>query len=153
YSVFSRCCEPSSSTTSFACWQTKSTTYGPIACCLLNLKPPRRPARTLIQKVCSKGVSSERNSRARSLISGETKGLLFDVLVCMFLILEFSLCGGLRLPALSPSPSPQEGEGNPGRLLIPPAAPAPPTPHHTPSSKSTAESGSRPRRNPTIHQR
>src|SRR5690606_7592096 len=153
YSVFSRCCEPSSSTTSFACRQTKSTTYGPIACCLLNLKPPRRPARTFIQKVCSKGVSSERNSRARSLISGETKGLLFDVLVCMLLILEFGLCGGLRLPALSPSPSPQEGEGNPGCLLIPPAAPTPPTPHHSPGSKSSAGSGSRLRPHPGTRHR
>src|SRR5690606_39201844 len=47
-----------------------------------------QPARTRIQKDCSKGVALDHSSRALSLILGVTKGLFFNVFVVMLLILE-----------------------------------------------------------------
>ena len=61
----SLCWPPSTSTTSFASKQTKSTMYFPIGCCRLNLLPTNRCARSCRQITASASVGAARMLRAK----------------------------------------------------------------------------------------
>ena len=56
---------PSTSTANLHSRQAKSTTYGPMGCCLRNLKPPEMRLRRIRQSLTSAGAKSFRRERAR----------------------------------------------------------------------------------------